>query len=63
MFEWTIPGRKNHSASWYTIAGILTLSLAIWGVLTQMYALTLVVIIMAGVYILLENNAPDFSKA
>jgi hypothetical protein len=30
MYEWTIPGRKTHSASWYMVAGISMLSLAIW---------------------------------
>lgn len=63
MFEWTVPGKKNHSASWYTIAGILTLSLAIWGIISGIYALTFVVVIMAGVYILLENNAPETARA
>lgn len=63
MHEWIVPGKKNHSASWYTIAGILTLSLAIWGVFSGIYALTVVVIIMAGVYILLENNAPETARA
>jgi hypothetical protein len=45
------------------IAGCITLSLAIWGILTQIYALAIVVIILAGVYVLLENNAPDTTTA
>lgn len=63
MFEWIVPGRKNHSASWYTIAGIIALSLSIWGIFSGIYALTVVVIIMSGVYVLMENNAPDTTEA
>ena len=63
MFIWQVPGRKNHSAQWYMIAGIFCVSLAIWGVFTQIYALTVVVILLAGVYIMLENNAADSVEA
>ncbi len=45
------------------IAGIITISLAIWGIFTQIYALAVVVVILAGVYILLENNAPETTQA
>lgn len=39
------------------------LSLAIWGTINGIYALTIVIVIMVGVYILLENNAPEFTRA
>jgi hypothetical protein len=63
MFNWQVPGRKNHTAKWYITAGIFALSLAIWGIFTQIYALSVVVVILCGVYIMLENNAPDFVDA
>ncbi len=63
MYEWIVPGRKDHSPSWYMLAGISLLSLAIWWAISGIYALTVVVIIMAGVYILLENNAPESTRA
>ncbi len=63
MYEWTIPGKKEHSWSWYMVAGISMLSLAIWGTISGIYALTVVIVIMVGVYILLENNAPETTRA
>lgn len=39
------------------------LSLAIWGTISGIYALTVVIVIMVGVYILLENNAPETTRA
>ena len=63
MFNWQVPGRKNHSPRWYIMAGIFALSLAIWGIFTQIYALSVVVVILCGVYIMLENNAPDVVEA
>ncbi len=59
MYTWTIPGKKNHSPTWYLFAGIFTVSLAIWGIFSEIYALAVAVFILAGVYIMLENNAPD----
>jgi hypothetical protein len=63
MFNWQVPGRKNHSSKWYIMAGIFALSLAVWGIFTQIYALSVVVVILCGVYIMLENNAPDVVDA
>lgn len=63
MYNWTIATKREHTASWYIIAGITTISLAVWGFLTQIYALSVVIVILAGVYLLIENNAPDSADA
>jgi len=63
MYNWTIATKREHTASWYIIAGIATISLAVWGFLTQIYALSVVIVILAGVYLLIENNAPDNADA
>lgn len=63
MYNWTITTKREHSASWYIIAGIATISLAVWGFLTEIYALSVVIVILAGVYLLIENNAPDTADA
>lgn len=55
--------KKNHPASWYIVAGVATLSLAIWGFLTGIYALSIAVVILAGVYVMMENNAPESVEA
>ena len=59
MFEWIIAGRKNHSSQWYVAAGIVTISLIFFGIYMQIYALSIVIVLLAGVYVLLENNGPD----
>lgn len=59
MFEWIIAGRKNHSSQWYVAAGIVTISLIFLGIYMQIYALSIVIVLLAGVYVLLENNGPD----
>lgn len=59
MFSWSIQTRQNKGMLWYTIAGIIVLSLIIWGFIEGIYALSIATILLVGVYILIENNAPD----
>lgn len=59
MFEWTVTVRKDRSATWYAIAGIAVASLVVWGFFEGIYALSVVAVIFAGVFLLIENNAPD----
>jgi hypothetical protein len=59
MFSWTVSLKQERSAGWYSIAGIVALSLIVWGFVEAIYALSIVVIIFVGVYLLIENNAPD----
>lgn len=59
MFEWNVTVRKERSAGWYGIAGIAVASLVIWGFFEGIYALSIVAVIFAGVFLLVENNAPD----
>jgi hypothetical protein len=59
MFEWIIAGRKNHSSQWYITAWIVTISLIFMGIYMQIYALSVVIVLLAGVYVMLENNGPE----
>lgn len=59
MFEWSVVIRKERSAAWYAIAGIVVASLVIWGFVEGIYALSVVAVVFAGVFLLVENNAPD----
>lgn len=59
MFEWQVSVRKERSAGWYAIAGIVVASLVVWGFFEGIYALSVVAVIFAGVFLLVENNAPD----
>lgn len=59
MFEWSVSVRKERSAGWYLVAGIAVASLVVWGFIEGIYALSVVAVIFAGVFLLIENNAPD----
>ncbi|MDQ1343830.1 MAG: hypothetical protein QG650_550, partial [Patescibacteria group bacterium] len=59
MFEWNVTVRKERTAGWYAIAGICVASLVVWGFVEGIYALSVVAVIFAGVFLLIENNAPD----
>lgn len=62
MFSWNIATQNTKGPGWYTTAGIFCLAFIIWGIFVQLYALSIVVFIFVGVYIMIENNAPDVTQ-
>ena len=59
MFSWEFSSKKEKNALWYLIAGVVGLTLIIWGISIGLYIMSVVVFIFAGVYILVENNSPE----
>lgn len=59
MFSWNIATQNTKGPGWYTTAGVFALAFIIWGIFVQLYALSVVVFILIGVYIMMENNAPE----
>jgi hypothetical protein len=59
MFSWTVSLKQERSAAWYSAAAIVAASLIVWGFIEAIYALSIVVIILVGVFFLVENNAPE----
>ncbi|MDD2916309.1 MAG: hypothetical protein PHH70_00490 [Candidatus Gracilibacteria bacterium] len=62
MFSWNIPTQNTKGPGWYTTAGIFCLAFIIWGIFVQLYALSVVVFIFVGVYLMMENNAPEMTQ-
>lgn len=59
MFSWNIATQNTKGPGWYTTAGVFALAFIIWGIFVGLYALSIVVFIFVGVYLLIENNAPE----
>ncbi|MDD2891618.1 MAG: hypothetical protein PHQ95_01515 [Candidatus Gracilibacteria bacterium] len=62
MFSWNIDTQNTKGAGWYMTAGILSLTFIIWGIFVGLYVLSIVVFIFIGVYLLMENNAPEITQ-
>ena len=56
MLTWTFASHKEHSPSWYTVAIIVVLMLVVYGIVEQLYLMSVVSFLFAGVYLLMENN-------
>ncbi|MBS9784196.1 hypothetical protein KGV55_02490 [Candidatus Gracilibacteria bacterium] len=56
MFSWSFSNKKNHSPIWYVIALIIVIAIAIYGILNTMYMMSVTVFLVAGIYLLVENN-------
>lgn len=62
MFSWTFASRKDHSPTWYIIAIIIVLMLVVYGIVEQLYLMSVVAFLFAGVYLLMENNATPITS-
>ena len=57
MFSWIYNVKKNKWKLWYLIAIAIILAFALWGLIMGLYAMTIVVLLLAWVYFLVENNS------
>ncbi|PIQ11397.1 hypothetical protein COW06_01345 [Candidatus Gracilibacteria bacterium CG12_big_fil_rev_8_21_14_0_65_38_15] len=62
MFSWNIATQNTKGPGWYTTAGVFSLAFIIWGIFVGLYALSIVVFIFVGVYLMMENNAPEVTQ-
>jgi hypothetical protein len=62
MFSWNIATQNTKGPGWYTTAGVFSLAFIIWGIFIGLYALSIAVFILVGVYLMMENNAPEITQ-
>lgn len=62
MFSWVLSNKKNRGPMWYIIAMIVIGSLFLFGIVTQLYILSVVVILFAGTFLLIENNSSPITE-
>lgn len=43
-------------------AGVIALALIIWGFIIGLYFMSIAIFILVGVYVMVENNAPDITR-
>ena len=60
LIGWDTPEFINHPRGkrWFLVAGILTVALVVYGVLTQSATTAIVFLLLAGVYFLTHNQEP-----
>jgi hypothetical protein len=59
MFQWTFSTHKEHSPQWYVVAIVAVLSLVLYGITQELYLMSIVSVLFAGVYMFMENNAEN----
>jgi hypothetical protein len=62
MYEWEFATKRPKSPLWYIIAASVALALVVWGFFIGLYAMSVVVVLFAGVYLLYENNFSDTTR-
>jgi hypothetical protein len=62
MFSWTFSSRKEHGLMWYVVGLILVLVLVVYGIVEKLYLMSIVSLLFAGVYILIENNSAPITR-
>ncbi len=57
MIEWVFSTKKARGAMWYIIWLIIVLFLVVYGILNGIYILSIVSLLFAGTYIMIDNNS------
>lgn len=58
LLSWTAPSHHNHvrSVRWYAIGGALILTIAVYGIVTSAWSVTLVSLLLGGVYFITRRE-------
>ncbi len=58
LLSWTAPSHHNfsRSARWYVVSGVLVIAVAAYGILTGAWSVTLVSLLLGGVYFLTRRE-------
>lgn len=59
LFSWSFENTKERSILWYIIAFSLAWGLIIFWFLTKQYGMSVVLLLITGIYFFLENNSDD----
>lgn len=59
LYSWSFKNTHERSQTWYIIALACVIWLVIWGILTRQYGMSFVVLLIAGVFYFVENNAEE----
>lgn len=59
MYSWEFNSKKEKSGSWYITAIVVAIWLIIWWYFSELYIMSIVIIMVVWVYFLVENNSPD----
>ena len=62
MYSWSFSNHKDRTPLWYIVGAILVLSLVIYGIIAQVYLMSIVAVLFSGTYILIENNSSDVTE-
>lgn len=61
ILSWTFHSKAQKTRNWYVVAGIITVSLTLWAFLVSQFALGILAILFAGVFLLYDINTNDES--
>ncbi len=62
MLSWSFSSRKEHSSSWYITAIVVVLVLVVYGIVEKIYIMSVVSLLFAWVYLLMENNSQPVTQ-
>ena len=59
LLSWEAPRTPTHvrSPRWYVAGGVFVLSCAVYGIVTGQWSFTIVMILLAGMYVLTRNSS------
>jgi hypothetical protein len=59
LYTWEISTKKERGAHWYILALAIVIGLVIWWFFTRQYWLSLIILLLSGLFYFVENNIAD----
>ena len=59
LYNWNYIDEKNRSPVWYMVALSIAIGFVIWGFFTKQYGMSIVIMIITGLFFFIENNSDN----
>lgn len=62
LYSWQYDDTKNRWKVWYILAISIIIWLIIWWIFTRQYGFSVIIFLVSGIYLFVENNSSDTVK-
>ncbi|MDD3302331.1 MAG: hypothetical protein PHN31_02165 [Candidatus Gracilibacteria bacterium] len=62
LYNWEYKDKKDRSSTWYIVALAIIIGLVTWGILSKQYGMSLIILLVSGIFYFIENNSEEDVK-
>lgn len=62
LYNWEYKDKKDRSSTWYIVALAIIIWLVTWWILSKQYGMSLIILLVSGIFYFIENNSEEDVK-